>query len=68
MAQIINLRQARKAKARKEKEAKASENRVVHGRTKGEKRAEELIGEQEKAKLDGHLTSGLKDSDIDKSS
>ena len=34
MAEIINLRQARKAKARTEKERNAETNRVVHGTPK----------------------------------
>ena len=38
MAEIVNLRQARKQKARAEKEARAAENRVSFGRTKAEKK------------------------------
>ena len=37
MAEIVNLRQARKQKARADKEARATENRVTFGRTKAEK-------------------------------
>jgi hypothetical protein len=37
MSDIINLRQARKAKARREKEAAAEQNRARFGRTKAEK-------------------------------
>jgi hypothetical protein len=37
LSEIINLRQARKQKARAHKEAVAAENRVVFGRSKGEK-------------------------------
>ena len=37
-ADIINLRQARKARARLEKEEKAQENRLQFGRSKAEKR------------------------------
>ena len=37
MAEIINMRQARKAKARAEAEKTASDNRVKFGRTKAEK-------------------------------
>ncbi|MTI19169.1 DUF4169 family protein [Rhodobacteraceae bacterium RKSG542] len=36
-ADIVNLRQARKNKARQDKERQAEENRRVHGRTKAEK-------------------------------
>jgi hypothetical protein len=41
MAEIVNLRRARKDKARAEKDAKAAENRVRFGRTKEEKRLAE---------------------------
>ena len=41
MADIINLRRARKDKVRAEKEARAAENRVKFGRTKEEKRLAE---------------------------
>ena len=37
MVEIVNLRQARKARARSEKEAQASQNRALFGRTKAEK-------------------------------
>jgi Domain of unknown function (DUF4169) len=37
MADIINLRRARKDKARADKEARATENRIRFGRTKDEK-------------------------------
>ena len=54
MAEIINLRQARKQKARAEKEARATKNRVTFGRTKAEKtltKAEEALA---KSRLDSH--------------
>jgi len=37
MAEVINLRQARKKKARAEKETQAEENRTKHGRKKEQK-------------------------------
>lgn len=37
MADVINLRQARKQKARAEKDLKAAENRAQFGRSKHEK-------------------------------
>ena len=37
MADVVNLRQARKRKERADKEQQAAENRAKHGRTKGEK-------------------------------
>ena len=55
MAEVINLRQARKQKARTEKEAAAAANRVAFGRTKAEKRLTEARNEQAERRLDGHL-------------
>jgi acetylornithine/succinyldiaminopimelate/putrescine aminotransferase len=40
MADLINLRLARKAKTRRDKEVAAAANRALHGRTKGERAAE----------------------------
>lgn len=37
MAEIVNLRQARKTKKRAEKEQRAKNNRIAFGRTKAEK-------------------------------
>ncbi len=51
MSDVINLNKKRKAKARVEKEIRAAENRLKHGRTKQEKQAEKLKAE----KLDRHL-------------
>ncbi|MEQ9636358.1 MAG: DUF4169 family protein [Devosia marina] len=51
MAEIINLRSARKAKARTEKEAAAEANRLKFGRTKAEK----LKNAGEKARADKHI-------------
>lgn len=54
MAEIINLRSARKAKARSEKEAAAEANRIKFGRTKAEKQqsaAEKALADK---KLDSH--------------
>lgn len=36
-AEIVNLRRARKAKARTQMVAKAAENRATHGRTRAER-------------------------------
>jgi len=54
MTEIINLRSARKAKARTEKEAAAEANRIKFGRTKAEKQkyaAEKSLADK---KLDSH--------------
>lgn len=54
MADIINLRTARKRKTREQQADQAAENRIVFGRTKAERdrtAAEKLLARQ---KLDGH--------------
>ncbi|MHC5652716.1 DUF4169 family protein [Stappia sp. ICDLI1TA098] len=53
--EIVNLRQARKARARAERETKAAENRVLFGRTKAEKRQEALEGDRRERHVEGHL-------------
>ena len=53
-ADIINLRQAKKARARLEKEEKAQENRLHFGRSKAEKRQTKAILDLDRAKLDAH--------------
>lgn len=53
MADIVNLNQARKAKAKADDKARASQNRAKFGRTKGEKALEEARAEKLKRELDG---------------
>ena len=52
-AEIINLNKVRKAKARAEKEQRAEENRVRHGRTKAERDADDARRSAENVHLDG---------------
>ena len=54
MAEIVNLRQARKAKARASKEAEAATNRAKFGRTKTEKQLEAAKQAMTDKRLDGH--------------
>jgi hypothetical protein len=54
MPDIINLRRARKAKTRADREAKAAENRVRHGRTKAAKAEAAGSAALEAARLDAH--------------
>jgi len=54
MAEIVNLRQARKAKARASKETEAAANRAKFGRTKAEKEAEAARAALAEKALDGH--------------
>ena len=53
MAEIVNLRRARKGKARAEKDVRAADNRVRFGRTKAEKRESEIESRRVSQKLDG---------------
>jgi hypothetical protein len=62
MAEIINLRQMRKRKARAEKEAAAAANRTAHGVKKSER---ERLGAQKKLEerqLDQHRRDEPTDS------
>jgi len=54
MVEIINLRQARKQKARAAKEARAAENRVTFGRTKAEKTLTKAEQDLAKSRLEAH--------------
>ena len=52
-AEIVNLRQARKRKARAAKEGQATENRLKHGQSKASRRHEEANKVLKKKRLDG---------------
>ncbi|MDH4988798.1 DUF4169 family protein [Aminobacter anthyllidis] len=54
MADIVNLRQFKKQKARTERETLADSNRVLHGRTKAEKQRDQLTAERADKFVDGH--------------
>ncbi|MFW2830679.1 DUF4169 family protein [Sphingomonas sp. ID0503] len=58
MAEIVNLRQARKAKARSAKEVEAQANRALHGRTKAEKARDEA----ERARLTGAVDQAQRET------
>ena len=63
MAEIINLRRARKAKARAEKEKAAEVNRVAHGTPKALKKLEQARQEKAKERLSGHRLEEDEDED-----
>lgn len=63
MGDIVNLRRARKAKARATAEAGAAVNRVAHGRTKAERKLARAEKDAADRKLDGHKRN---DDDDDK--
>ena len=53
MAEIVNLRRARKARQRAKDAAEADENRARHGRTKSQKQKDRLEAQQQDRLLDG---------------
>lgn len=55
MAEVINLRTARKARDRARARTEADENAARFGRTKALKSLEKARAERERAGLDGHL-------------
>lgn len=54
MSKIVNLRQARKAKARAQAAKTAAENRATFGRTKAERALKEAEEALARGKLDAH--------------
>ncbi len=54
MAEIVNLRQAKKQVARKAARAEADANAAKHGRTKAEREIEKARAEKAARDLDGH--------------
>ena len=54
MADIINLNRARKIKERAEKRRTADQNAQKFGRTKGEKKRDDLIIAKAKDRVDQH--------------
>ena len=53
MAEIVNLRRARKDKARQQRESEADANRRRFGRTKAEKTADKDARERAERDIDG---------------
>jgi len=66
MAEIVNLKCARKAKARAEAEATAAANRAKHGRTTTEREREGLVEAQRRALLDGAKLDGGSSASADR--
>jgi hypothetical protein len=54
MAEIVNLRRARKAKARSEKDKTAQANRVTHGTPKALRNLAEARKDRAEQRLSGH--------------
>lgn len=62
-AEIVNLRKARKAKAREVQEARAAENRILFGRTKAERKAVQTDQDRARRTIDGHRLDGAEKGD-----
>jgi len=65
MAEVINLRLARKARARRTATERAAENRARHGRTRTERALETAEVERAARLLEGHKLAGNERDDID---
>jgi hypothetical protein len=64
MAELINLRRARKNRDRKAKAVQAAENRILFGRTDAERRRQETESNRRRDLLDGkELAKGEKEQD-----
>lgn len=63
MADIVNLRQARKQKARAEKERLAEQNRTLHGRSRTDRERDRLIAGKAEKFVAGHLREPSRDPD-----
>ena len=61
MAEIINLRRARKARDRATAEAQAAQNRVEFSRTKAERKLTAAEKTLQATRLDGHRLDAAKD-------
>lgn len=62
-AEIVNLRKARKARDRAEKEKRAEENRVKFGRTKAERELESANKAIDLRRIEAHKRNGDEDDD-----
>jgi len=52
MGELVNLKRARKARARSEAEQRAAANRALHGRTKAERAQKQLETQRAGKELD----------------
>jgi Domain of unknown function (DUF4169) len=62
MAELINLRQARKTKAKAQKEKAAEANRILHGTPKTVRKLSEARKDKEEQRLAGHWLKPEDDS------
>jgi hypothetical protein len=66
MADIVNLRRARKDKARRERESEAAANRRRFGRSKAQKAADKDAAARSRRDLDGKALEPEKDEGEDR--
>jgi hypothetical protein len=62
MAEIVNLRVARKQAKRRQAEQQAAQRRLAHGRSKAEKALQHSRGEKAERDLDRHRIESEDDS------
>ena len=62
MAEIVNLRQARKHKTRADKARTSEQNRAAFGRGKAERERDRQLAERAEQHLDGHRRDGGDDT------
>ena len=62
MAELINLRQVRKAKAKVQKEKAAEANRILHGTPKAVRKLSEARKDKAEQRLSGHRLKPEDDS------
>jgi hypothetical protein len=55
VAEIVNLRMARKRKTRAEREAYAAEQRALHGRPKADRQHDRAVEAKNRSFVDGHF-------------
>ena len=63
MGDLVNLRRARKGKARAQTSARADERRHAFGRTKADRNLTEAERALEARRLDGHVRESVDQSD-----
>ena len=59
--EVVNLRRARKARARATAEREAAANRVLHGRSKAERAVAEAETRRQSSRLDAHRIPGAEE-------
>lgn len=66
MGDVVNLRLARKRKARVERDRSADENRLLHGRTKADRDAAEATAARTHRQHEAHRRDRQRDGGEDK--